>query len=362
MNILHITNIGSCANGIGSVLICLEKEQRLLGHNVKVVSLRENKIYKNTQIIHINNLADFQKEIDDFQPDIAIFHSLYWTDYLRFAKYLNNKKIPYLIMLHGALSKENYKKSHWKKFIANLLCFNKFIKQAKFIIYLNKAEYNNAIVPKINPNYMIIPNGCNLPKNVTLHTINDRIEILYLGRIERVHKGLDILIEALKILKQEKANKFVYISFYGDSLDKEELEWFKTAIEPLEDICNFYGSAYGEEKDKAYRNTDIFILTSRSEGMPMGVLEALSYGKPCLITPQTNMANIINKYRCGWVTELQPQAIAETIVKACEEYREKAESFFNNSLSTSKEFSWKEIAKKSIEEYNKIITFYDKKN
>lgn len=355
MNILHIANIGSSANGIGSVLICLEKEQRFLGHNVKVVSLRENKIYKDTQIIHIDNLVEFQKEIVDFQPDIAVFHSLYYTEYLRFAKYLNNKKIPYLIMLHGALSKENYKKSHWKKFIANLLCFNRFIKQAKSIIYLNQAEYNNAIVPKINPNYMIIPNGCNLPENVTLHTINDRIEILYLGRIERMPKGLDILIETLKVLKQEKANKFVHISFYGDNLDKQELEWFKTARGTLEDICNFYGSAYGEEKDKAYRNTDIFILTSRYEGMPMGVLEALSYGKPCLITPQTNMADIINKYHCGWVTDLSPQAIAETIVKACEEYREKAESFFNNSLSASKVFSWKEIAKKSIEEYRKEL-------
>lgn len=355
MNILHIANIGSSANGIGSVLICLEKEQRLLANQVKVISLSENKIYKDTKIIHIDNLAEFQKEIDDFQPDIAIFHSIYYTEYLRFAKYLNNKKIPYLIMLHGALSKENYKKSHWKKFIANLLCFNRFIKQAKSIIYLNQAEYNNAIVSQINPNYMIIPNGCNLPENVTLHTINDRIEILYLGRIEHVHKGLDILIEALKILKTEKANKLVHISFYGDSLDKQELEWFKTAIEPLEDICNFYGSAYREEKDKAFRNTDIFILTSRSEGMPIGVLEALSYGKTCLITPQTNMADIINKYHCGWVTDLQPQAIAETIVKACEEYREKAESFFNNSLSASKEFSWKEIAKKSIEEYRKVL-------
>lgn len=117
MNILHIANIGSSANGIGSVLICLEKEQRLLGHNVKVVSLRENKIYKDTQIIHIDNLAEFQKAIDNFQPDIAIFHSLYCTEYLRFAKYLNRCKVPYLIMLHGALSKENYKKCHWKKFI-----------------------------------------------------------------------------------------------------------------------------------------------------------------------------------------------------------------------------------------------------
>lgn len=360
MNILHIADIGSSANGIGSVLISLEKEQRLLTHQVKVISLSENKIYKNTQIIHIYDLAEFQKEIDDFQPDIAIFHSLYYTEYLRFAKYLNNKKIPYLVMLHGALSKENYKKAHWKKFVANLLCFNKFLKYAKSIIYLNQAEYNNAIVPKINPNSMIIPNGCNLPKNVTLHKIKDRIEILYLGRIERVHKGLDILIEALKILKKEKANKFVHISFYGDSLDKQELEWFKTAIEPLEYICNFYGSAYGEAKDRAYRNTDIFILTSRSEGMPMGVLEALSYGKPCLITPRTNMADIINKYNCGWVTELQPQTIAETIVKACEEYREKAESLFNNSLLAAKDFSWKEVAKKSIEEYRKIITIYDK--
>lgn len=61
MNILHIANIGDCANGIGSVLVCLEKEQRLLGHNVKVVSLRENKIYKDTKIIYVEDVNRFQK-------------------------------------------------------------------------------------------------------------------------------------------------------------------------------------------------------------------------------------------------------------------------------------------------------------
>lgn len=62
--------------------------------------------------------------------------------------------------------KENYKKGKFKKYIANLLFFNKFLKGAKSVIYLNQGEYSNSLVKSINPRSVIIPNGCYLPPEV----------------------------------------------------------------------------------------------------------------------------------------------------------------------------------------------------
>jgi poly(glycerol-phosphate) alpha-glucosyltransferase len=51
----------------------------------------------------------------------------------------------------------------------------------------------------------------------------------------------------------------------------------------------FLGPLFGRDKEAAYANCDAFILPSYSEGLPMAVLEAWSYAKPVLMTPECNL-------------------------------------------------------------------------
>lgn len=360
MNIIHIGHATIYANGVGQVIMNLTKAQRDKGHIVTSLTVCKKKDLS-LPLIEVSDIYNFTQIINDSKPDIVIFHSLYLWKYIIFYKLLNQKNIPYLIQLHGALSQENYKKSHLKKWLANFLFYKSFIKKAQGIIYLNDGEYAKSIVPQMNDKYAIIPNGVALyPIHKKPHNSQVITHILYLGRIEGYHKGLDILIEAIKLLENKGYSEKVHFDFYGTG-DSKAVELFKSQIKELSKIATFHGPAYGKLKENVLANSDIFILTSRSEGMPMGVLEALAHGMPCIVTPQTNMADIIETNQCGWVTNLGANYIAETIETAIRHFGNNSTELQSNAKKAASQYSWDKIADKTISLYSDVIVNIYKK-
>ena len=354
MNILHVAPIGHVAEGIGSVLVRLIPEQQSFENDVRVISIFENNLYKNITIPYVYKVRDFSAYIHSWHPDIVIFHSIFFIPYLKFSKILSNEKIPYLVQLHGGLSLENYKKNRIKKWVALQLSFKDFLKKAKSIIYLNKNEKNNSIVTSYNKGSIIIPNGCDEVYGVCIEKSSvDIVDIVYIGRVDMVHKGNDILIEAMKLLQNEDYNK-CKVSVYANPNDPD-LSIFKKRIEGMDGLIEYKGGIYGEDKNRRLREADMFILTSRYEGMPMGVLEALSYGIPCIVTPGTNMADEISDAKAGWVSSFDAVQVAQTIKTAVEEYSTDSCQFRVNAHRLSKEYDWERIARDSIQSYHSVL-------
>ena len=352
MNILHIVGVKQHVNGVSTVASCLSREQRKLGHNVRVVNI----ITTADEICYLEKIHDIHTFIDNITPentDIVIFHSLYFMEYIKIASSLKHKKIPYLIQLHGALSKQNYKKNFLKKWIANQLFFKKFIKSASAIIYLNNHEITNSIVPSINSDTIILPNGCYPPRQKTDNKATQPFKLLYLGRIDKHHKGVDKLLDSLALLKKQGIRNFS-IDFYGRG-EQKDMKWFKGQLAGIADIARYHGAVFGEEKSDALATHNAMILTSRSEGMPMGILEALSFGLPCIITPQTNMADVIAKYECGWITPLDHTIIANTILTAQKQYSVSHAILSANAKAAASHYDWQNVALESIKRYQSII-------
>ncbi|HCF37876.1 MAG TPA: hypothetical protein DER56_02195 [Thermosipho africanus] len=353
MKIIHIAPSFKTSriygSGIYEVLSNLCIEQIKLGHFSKILSIGNYLCNKNT--IEYTTVKTFKNQINKYKPDVVIFHSFYKWQYIIFSNYLVKKGIPYCIEFHGGVSKDNHKKSYIKKSVADFLFFDNFIRNAKKHIYLNLDEYKKSIYKNINSNYSIIPNGINLP-NTFEKTINPHINILYLGRIDYKHKGIDLLIEALKKLKNEYEEIFeeIRINIVGNGNDINQL---KNDIAPFGKFVTYLGAKFDNEKADIFKKSDIYILTSRYEGMPISVLEALSYGCPCIVTPETNMSEIIKNNNAGWITTTNTIMIAKTIEKAINDFSLNREIYINNARNCVKDFSWKNIASLSIEEYLK---------
>lgn len=353
MRILHITDFGPAGkiNGVSEAVLNLAKAQMNAGAIVLVGHTRPNNYVKETFCYNVEDVAAFDALVSEFAPDIVVFNSFYDIKHPLFARKLKKRGIPYVITFHGGASKNNYKKHHLKKLIANALVFGWYVKSAAAVCYLNKGEMESSIFHRYNHNAIIIPNGIIFQKRNDFVKQTDGITITFMSRLDYYGKGLDILLSVIANIREWAIENKVSFLFYGYHYNDGTIE----KIEELKDICSYRGFVMGNDKANAWGNTDIFILPSRSEGMPVSILEALSYGIPCIITPQTNMGDVIENNDCGWLTELDIDSLSNTIRDAVSDFSQRRTELQAMSINTSKQFSWNSIAQQSIDKYLRII-------
>ena len=353
MKVLHIAYFGreGKLNGIHEAVTCLATAQIELGHEVKIAITTQQRVVDGETIFYTPTVDRLKGLLASFHPDIVVFHSLYEIQQITFSAVLRRKSIPYILVFHGGASKDNAKKGRIKKKIANWLLFDWFIHKAKAVVYLSENEHRKSVFTRINKNYFILPNGVEFPTVAHPHVMGDKMNITFLSRIDYYGKGIDVLLEAVKRLYEEGWTDRLQFNFYGNKYD----DTYKLLLE-YGDFVKYHGFVAAQEKANALQRASINILPSRSEGMPMTILEALSYGCPCMVTQMTNMAELISENRCGWVIDLTPESIVATIKKAYAELSINPDAYFENCRRVALQFSWKNVATESINIYQHIVT------
>lgn len=278
-------------------------------------------------------------------PDFVFIQEQYNYFNNKMIKEIQKKNIPYIIVPRCSLTAEALKKKKLKKIIANTVYFNKFIKRARAIQYLTEKEKKSS-GEKWNNNAIVIPNGIDIPKiKKTFH--NDCVQCSFIGRVDIYHKGLDLLLDVCGRLKDKLIEHNISISIYGDG-EAKDLEYVNNNIrnKNIEKIVSYKGPIYGSDKERVLLNTDAFILTSRFEGLPMGLLEALSYGIPILATEGTNMTYEIDKVNAGWTCKTDVDSIEKMFLQFIRNL-DKLPILSKNCVKLARLYSWSAIAKKT---------------
>lgn len=133
----------------------------------------------------------------------------------------------------------------------------------------------------------ILHNAVDIPKdNSTDYSKNN---VLFMGRLGE-RKSPDVLLRAAaKVLPKHPDACFI---FGGDG-DVSAYEQLARDLGII-DSCLFIGWAKGAKKEEAFRGASIFCLPSKNEGMPMSVLEAMSYGLATIATPVGGVPQVIS--------------------------------------------------------------------
>ena len=250
-------------------------------------------------------------------PDIAVLHSTYILGNIWAARQLHGAGFPYILVPHGGITRTAQRIGRVKKTIGNLFFFRAAMRNALAVQYLTAAEAAES--SDWGCPHFVVGNGTRIPSedSIAPSGVRPGLRFVYLGRLATHIKGLDLLLEACAIAAPDLRDADAQVLLYGPGF-RGSVTALREQIGALnlQSIVQLPGPVAGEEKEKALREGDVFVLTSRSEAHPMAALEALSYGLPCLLTPGTRIHGEVVAAGAGWEVAPTPQGIAQGILAA----------------------------------------------
>lgn len=348
--ILHVTSISnSKGNGVAvSVSNYLKHENKLV--DVAVYNL-EDKVTFDGHSYSFSKYKTIASLPDGFSsPDLVVFNEIYKPGYLKLYKECIRRDIPYVIIPHGCLVEKAQHRKRIKKIFGNLLFYNKFIKNSLAIQYLNNNEFDNSIVKKHK--YIISGNGVDEQKTKSKCSNKN---FVYIGRYDINTKGLDLIMNAVLCDRNWFVHNKVKIYLYGRD-SEGDYKKLKEIINKndLSNIIVLNDALYGDEKTKVLLDAYVFVQTSRHEGQPMGIMEALSYGVPCILTEGTSFGRYVNDNRCGIGIEFDKKQLFEAIKKMYEDEK------FRNACAKSAEsivtdYEWGKVTADCLKKYEALL-------
>lgn len=361
MNILYISNLtGNLFAGpnhsVPAQIKAQSKVDCVLWYNLNNVKREE----WGQNGLDCKNLSDFPSgRLKDLpkpfcNPDLVVVEEFYCYPFSKIIHDIQMQNIPYIIIPRSELTEQAQRKKAWKKKIGNFLYFNNMARKATAIQYLSQEECIES-GDKWNKKSLIIPNGTDTKENYKRTFSKNSIRAVYIGRYEQYQKGLDILIGAIARITDELRKVGFQLNMYGvDQEGAVDAMKHQIAEYGISDLIHINDAVYGQEKEQVLIKSDIFIMTSRFEGMPMGMIEALSFGLPCVATVGTNLTCEIEKYKAGWIAQNTEESVIKALQTMVRDYCN-VSTKGRNARTLSASFSWDAIAEKSHNEYAKMI-------
>lgn len=276
--------------------------------------------------------------------DIIHYHAVGPSAFLLIPHIFGKKTV---VTVHGL----NYKTPKWKGFGAKFIQFGEKItaKYADKVIVLSK-EQKKYFKEKYNRDTIYIPNGTSIFNNEPADLIKEKYGleknsyILFLSRVVP-GKGIEYLLDAYKeidsSLKLIVAGGTEYVHEFRSMIEEKASEDSRVQL---------IGFVEGKILSELYSNAKLFVFPSEAEGMPMCLLEAMSYNCPCLVSDIPENVEVGQKY----VTTFESKNIEDLrdkLVFCLEEHIANK----NSRQYIIDNFSWDKVVGQTLECYSELI-------
>lgn len=351
MKVLMVGNDKSVHGGITTVI----NQFRNSNWNEKNIDLRfiptyiEGNVLKKSLFFLVAYLKIIWYCLTD-NLDIIHIHMSYKGSFTRaycIHKLCHIFKIKNIIHLHGSEFKKWYDEdcSESKKKMVK-----KFLRESDKIIVLGK-EWEKRIL-SIEPlaKTEIINNTVSIP-NVKTKFNKDCFNILFLGVLIK-RKGVYDLLNSISELKEKTDLNNIKFIIAGNGNEEEKIK-NKSKELKIDKYIEFTGWIDSKQKKELLEKSQLLVLPSYNEGLPMAILEAMSYGLPIVATNVGDISEAVINEENGFLIKVgNIKELTKSIFKIINFNQEEWEKFSSNSKKIINEkFS-------DIEYFNKFERIY----
>ncbi|WP_203339115.1 glycosyltransferase family 4 protein [Planococcus beijingensis] len=322
-----------------SIYLELEKQKNKEIEIVKFETCRIERSNSSTSKINTENIKNFQRlrkdlitEINNSKAEVLYYHSsirlALFKDILALRRAKVKTNIKTILHIHFAeYEKIMFSNETLNKIIIDML--NKYVDKVVFLSKTTAKEFvEKGLVKK---KVKVIYNFHNL--NYSTEQINqkvietkekEKLDLIFMGSIDE-RKGIFDILKSI-----EKINGSINLHVCGSFNDKNAEKQFNIFKEKYTDKVKFYGYINETKKKELLYKSDVLILPSYSEGLPIVIMEA--FGAACsIITTNVGAIPEIFDEKCGYIVEPgNIKKIQSTIKELVDNRKKCSEQMLNN--------------------------------
>lgn len=387
LRIAHFT-IGRCnpesANGIDKTVYFVSRAQARLGHTVAVFSLTDKpalpipgvsvatyaprsrpgtirpRLLETLISRSPHNVPSrLIEELIAWHPDVLHLHFVGLPQNVRLAWRAHRAGIPYCVTIHGGLAPAAQARNRWQKRLFALLVERRYLRGAAFLHATSPEDIEGLRVYGVSNETVLAPNGVDVDgpvpasdpliwDTVAPHLRGQRI-LLFVGRLDPEQKGLDILLRGLARAAAPDTALVLVGPDWRDN--RARLEALARTL-GIGSRVAFAGPAFGERKARMLAAADLFVHTSRWEGLAFSVLEAAASGKPSLLTAPADPSGVFVRNGAALPVDASPESVSEGVRRFLALSAEELRAMGARARAiVERDFSWPPIARTLVAAY-----------
>jgi len=278
--------------------------------------------------------------------DVLVLHSTYIPGNVGAAWSARRSGVPYIVMPHGGYNAQARTRRHGRKRLW-LPVERAYLERALAVHVFFENETRDAAEVAPNARWLIAPTGFDMP-----HTRWDGGTggyLAWLGRYDIRTKGLDLLVHAMGKLETPDRRP---LRLHGRRSEDRPEDVAKIAqASGLADVVTVGGEIDEHEKVDFLRRAVAYVHPSRWESHSLGLVEALAYGIPSVVSQFCVIAPELRAADAAVIVEPTPDGIARgmsIVLRSAREYSDRGIHFVQTSLA------WKAIINHYLQQIERL--------